>query len=39
MINLVDGLVKCGVKILGISLEDMDCVENCDVFEKVLEIL
>ncbi len=35
-INLADGLVKHGVKILGTSLEDFDRAENRDKFEHAL---
>ncbi|MFS0782373.1 carbamoyl-phosphate synthase large subunit [Bacillus sp. 1P06AnD] len=36
-INLADGLVKRGVKILGTSLEDLDRAENRDKFEQALQ--
>ena len=38
-INLADGLVKRGVKILGTSLEDIDRAENRDKFEHALHEL
>ena len=36
-INLADGLVERGVKILGTSLEDLDCAENRNKFEHALQ--
>ncbi|MFJ7752004.1 carbamoyl-phosphate synthase large subunit [Peribacillus muralis] len=38
-INLADGLVERGVKILGTSLEDLDRAENRNKFEKALKDL
>ncbi|RDI47522.1 carbamoyl-phosphate synthase large subunit [Falsibacillus pallidus] len=38
-INLADGLIKRGVKILGTSLEDIDRAENRDKFEQTLSQL
>lgn len=36
MINLVDKLVKYGVKIFGILLENLNCVEDRKEFEVLL---
>ncbi|MEC2053721.1 carbamoyl-phosphate synthase large subunit [Peribacillus psychrosaccharolyticus] len=38
-INLADQLEEHGVKILGTSLEDIDCAENRDKFEHALKTL
>lgn len=39
MINLVKLLVDYGIKILGMSVVDVNCVEDCDEFDKVIKVL